>query len=51
MRISDTFDKIITVQLVNLILKKNYAHFNYLDAFLGYKNCLKALQEITKVAA
>ena len=50
MRVSDTSKKILTVLLFNLILKKkNYANFNYLDAFLRYKNCLKAPQEITQV--
>ena len=51
MRISDTFNKIFTVQLFNLILKKNYGNFNYLDAFLGYKNYLKVPQEITQAVA
>ena len=37
MRTSDTFNKIFTVRLFNLILKKNYANFNNLDAFLGYQ--------------
>ena len=50
-RVSDTFNKIFTTQLFNLILKKNYAHFNYLDAFLEYKNCLNAPQDITQVVA
>ena len=51
MRISDTFNKIFTVQLFNLILKKNYANLNYLDAFLGYKSYLKVPQEITQAVA
>ena len=32
-RVSDTFKKIFTVGLFNLILKKNYASFNYLHEF------------------
>ena len=51
MRISDTFNKIFTVQLFNLILKKNYANLNYLDVFLGYKSYLKVPQEITQAVA
>ena len=51
MRILDTFSKIFTVWLFNLILKKNYANFNYLDTFLGYNNFLKVPQEITWVVA
>ena len=43
------FSKIITVQLFNLILKKDYADFNYLHTFLEYKNCLEAPQEIRQV--
>ena len=36
-KVSDTFNEIFTVWLFNLILKKNYANFNYLHGFLGYK--------------
>ena len=36
------FLKTFKVRLFNLILKKNYINFNYLNAFLGCKNYLKA---------